>query len=964
MSEQTSNTIKGKIVVSAARVMLAWLLLVVLPIIGSLGAFDFFLAEYAHFTEPDKIAEAFNKLELYKKSLVVENFLESKLSVLKALQPKGNSLAQLEIIKNKIDSLIGGKSLLCVFFNKERQQVKTIQFKPPGMQSITFPPAALLKRQIQFLFQLQIHQPESVSQDKELEPEKFRNALSLQQLFKTIAPITLSTGKVVKNFSIQFGGDLYFIYFEFTGNLVDPAGCLVVLRGQEFSTRFMLQDLKSEFPFCRVVNREMDIVKIEAQPELLNSGISRLNDRILITSSAEQRFIRHVLHGGGVSLLESENRLMPFIQYHLPLTSLQHHLAEMRQLIRIIATILLGISGLYCLLVSFFGVNLATSFKKRIMGTTLLAALFPFTFFAASFYLHLQYDEFLGKITLIQHINTRLSLLNSELDQYFAGLEGTLSIYLQQITRKNFDDDAAIMRLFETIGKVTPITRISLQKANYSLKKEFENRTSITVSNDSNAAIEDFFPTRTLQLLTEPEPLDRTRQDILKIPGQSIRITLIAKSLISNGSFHALDQAKFLVWMSNYKVVDNEAHGKPVLGLLICRFETSPLLQDFFRQSRFAKSGYQENYGNYLIKYAFFPTERTGSPFIWAGSGNTNIPTMRKGSERQRSETIVSQNAGGSEEFLISKMNHSVPHIALAIAQPLGGSSVFKTSVVVGVGSILYLVLVLVFAGKLLDSFFVSPVIELARSAELIARGSDRWALKLTTGDEFEALNNSFSDMVKGLQQRNMLRNYVSTDAYSDIETAGTQSLIPSGEYREATVIFAAIKDYQTITEGFSPQQTIELLNSFTTIGDNIVKEHHGSIDKILNQTLMLVFRESSDDQESHALRAAKTAIKLADAAKAQNLPGIYAGIASGTVISGKIGSYQGKLDFTVIGNPVNLAARLKAEAADSNTGIIISGSTMRLLKGKGRVQFLRRCSLKGKSREYNIYELCDLREI
>ncbi len=89
----------------------------------------------------------------------------------------------------------------------------------------------------------------------------------------------------------------------------------------------------------------------------------------------------------------------------------------------------------------------------------------------------------------------------------------------------------------------------------------------------------------------------------------------------------------------------------------------------------------------------------------------------------------------------------------------------------------------------------------------------------------------------------------------------------------------------------------------------------------------------------------------------------IYAGIASGTVISGRIGSYTGKLDFTVIGDQVNLAARLKNEALESSSGLIISGSTMRLLKGKGRVNFLRRCSLKGKSREYNIYELYELRD-
>jgi adenylate cyclase len=296
------------------------------------------------------------------------------------------------------------------------------------------------------------------------------------------------------------------------------------------------------------------------------------------------------------------------------------------------------------------------------------------------------------------------------------------------------------------------------------------------------------------------------------------------------------------------------------------------------------------------------------------------------------------------------------------MARPRQVISALNSSLLIGLGSLLYLFLLLFLAGKLLDLIFVAPVIALAGCAEHIARGGDSWPLELSTGDELEELNKSFAGLVTGLQQRNMLKDYVSEDAYSDLTAAETRNLAPGGEYRECTVIFAAVKDVAGITDSSSPQQIVEFLNHFTTIGDRIVKANRGSIDKIINQTLMLVFRENADDEVSHALRAARAAVELAAAVKAVGYTGLYAGIASGTVISGKIGSYQGKLDFTVIGNPVNLAARLKSEAADSTTGIIISGSTMRLLKGAGRVNFLRRCSLKGKAREYNIYELIDLR--
>ena len=962
MSEQSIGMIKGKISIPSSRLLLAWLMLVVFPILTSLIALDYFLGEYAYFSESGKLAEAFNEIETYKDALVVENFLESRLTALKKLTCKTTGPDKLDNLKNQIDSIIGGKSILCVFFDKNRQKLQTRQYQPADLQDIIFPPGALFKRQLQFIHQQQ-KQSGPVNSLHQTKFEQKRIALSMQQLFKTLTPVTIRTERITKNFSAHFGGDLYFIYFDFADDAAQPAGCLTILRGQELPAEFIKNALRREFPYCRVVNREMDIVKCETHPEFLNSGIVRYSDRILITSTADQRFIRHVLHAGGIKIKERENRNIPFLQYHLPLSSMQHHFSGMRHLLRLFAAVLLCISGLYCLHLCLFGAGKASSFKRRIMATTLIAAVFPFTFFATTFYLHTQYNEFLDKINLLQHINTRLLLVKSELEQYFARLEVTLSTCLQQINNTNLNDKDAVMRVFTNLGKEIPVTKLSLQKLDGAITKEFIERASNSGANDSNSALENFFPLRALQLVTEREPLDRTRQDKIKVPGEEIKTSIMGQTLISNGSLYNVDQSKFPVWMANVKITDHQASQASFKGFVISRFEPAPILKDFLQQSHFARSEYQEEYGNYLIKYAFFPTERTGSHFIWPGSGHTNNSSMRKVSEKQRSETIIFRNSSESEEFITSRMDQEIPHIAVALAQKQGSAtSIFNTSAAISLGSIVYLALVLILTGKLLDSFFVSPVIELAKSAEQIGRGSDVWNLHLATGDEFEVLNNSFAGMVKGLQQRNMLRDYVSADAYSDIENSSAQSLAPGGEYREATILFAAIKDYQTITEGFSPSQTIELLNRFTTIGDGIVKQHGGSIDKILGQTLMFVFRESHDDKESHALRAAKTALEIAERSKTERIPGIYAGIASGTVISGKIGSYKGKLDFTVIGNPVNLAARLKTEATESNTGIIISGSTMRLLKGKGRVQFLRRCSLKGKAREYNIYELCDLR--
>lgn len=962
MSDQNTIFIRKRVKVPGYRVFLAWMLLVCLPIIGTFLGLEYFLKEYSFFAESGRLTEAFNTLESFKSAQVIENFLTARLPALAAICPQPADASDPQRLDQAISSVIGGKTILSLYFDQTRQKTISSNFRPADLAGVVYPPAALLKKQLPSLW---IARQPVITGKKQFQTEneaRRRNALSIQQLFKTITPATLSSERVTKNFSAQFGGDLYFIYVEFASATPEIAGCLSVFRGKDLSDNFLHSHLYRDFPQCRIVRRPMNIVKYETQPQIEFSGIRRLHDRIILTAPAEQRYIRHILHRGGVSLVNNSDHNMLFNQYHLPYTTMQHQFAGALPWFRLGATLILGLSGLYCLHFILFGANLNTSFKRRILAMTMASAFFPFAFFAASFYLHQQYDDFLRRINLLQHINTRLTTINSELDHYLSWIEGTLSIYFQQINSGNYTDDQLVLRVFEEIGRVMPVTRLAMQRLTGSVVREFEERSSSDEANDSSEAIQKFFPLKSLQVLREEPPLERTRQDQLQLPGAMLKIAIIGTSLISQGSFFSIEHSELPMWLANTRVVDENDPKRTVQCLLFSRVEPAPLIKTYLSQCRLAATNFEEKNAGYLIRYAFFPIKRTGMPYVWNGSGHTRLGQIQKAASRIRSETSITTGSDGEEEIVINRLNHGMPHNAVAIATPLRVSAAFSNTFIGVAGSLIYIFLVWFLVNRLLDIFFVQPIMAMARCAEQIARGSDSWSLKLKTGDELEDLNHSFAGLVTGLQQRNMLKDYVSDDAFSDIETSGTRNLAPGGEYCEATILFAAIRDYKVLTSEATPAKTVELLNQYISLGDQIVKRHAGSIDKILNQTLMLVFRESPAEIGAHALRAAQTALELAEAARKYLGTGIYAGISSGTVISGKIGSYQGKLDFTVIGNPVNLAARLKSEAADSNTGIIISGTTMRLLKGKGRVNFLRRCSLKGKAREYNIYELCDLR--
>lgn len=962
MSEQKTFFIRQKVKVPGYRILLAWLLLACLPVMASLYGLGYFLDEYSYIAESECLTEAFNTLEAYQNAQVVENFLTARLTELTELKPDATDAANPERLDEAISKILGGKSIICLYFNHNRQKTIMRNHRPDDLKDTVFPPAALLKKQLPFLDSGNRVDSAEKSALLAAGDIRRRNALSIQQLFKTMTPVTFSSEKVAKNFSVHFGGDLYFVYVEFASGTSEIAGFLSVFRGRDFSTDYLHSRLKRDFPRCRTVRREMNIARYETVAAIEQSGIKRYHDRIVLTAPADQRFIRHMLHGGGHQLQNNADRHVFFNQYHLPLSAMHHQFAAFKPWLKTAAALILAVSGLFCLRFILFGVNMTTSFKRRILAMTLASAMFPFAFFATSFYLHQQYDAFLRKINLLQHINTRLATINSELEHYLAWIESSLSLYFQQINSKNLNDDAEIMKVFEAIGRALPVTRLALQRPENALIKEFEERSSVDEANDSSSVVQKFFPKKSLDLLREQAPLNRTRQDQLALPGAILKIALIGTSMVSQGSFFNVEHAGLPAWLSNTRVVDETAPGKPVLGLLFSRVEPAPLIKTYLQQCSMAADNFEEENAGYLIRYAFFPVKRTGLNQVWSGSGHTSLPQIAQAAEKIRSESSATRNQAGEEELLINRLNHGMPHNAVAFATPMRVSLAFSNTLIGIAGSLLYIFLIWFLVNCLLDRFFVQPVMEMAICAEQIARGSDSWPLVLKTGDELDTLNRSFAGLVTGLQQRNMLKDYVSDDAYTDLTANRTSSLSPGGEYCEATILFAAIKDYQTLTADSTPANTVKLLNGFISLGDRIVREFGGSLDKILSNTLMLVFRETAGETTSHALRAAQTALKLAEDAKRDLNIGIYAGISSGTVISGKIGSYQGKLDFTVIGNPVNLAARLKAEASDSSTGIIISGTTMRLLKGKGRVNFLRRCSLKGKAREYNIYELCDLR--
>ena len=970
MSANKTTIIKEKIEIPRFRLWIIWLLLFVFPSFITIIAFNSFNEKYKYFSKTDLIANSFEEIKRYNFLIVPENFMEEQLNKVKRL----NATLPAKDLKNKIDEMLCGESLFCFFFDKAIDE--TINIKSSKCDKILKNiPNTFIKRNLKNILDNSALENDTIKNSKALKNDIVKFGNILQNLFKSITPITIIPNKISKNFSVLCGGELYFVLCLFDNPAKNNFGFFAVIRGREFSFHKMLERLHKSFPEIRIIFKDLDVEKTYYNQEKLYSGIKHTSKGPYIISPTDLKFSRHVLHGGSESLIEGYGHLMPFIEYRIPTERYNEKAYRNNKIISFTALILIIISGIYFLNISLFGFKDKFSFKSKIMILALTAAIFPFSVFTIGIYIIENYNRFIEKTAIQQHAETEIQLATQELEEYLTEIEATVSETGTQISKLLSNQDlkpSALLEYLDKIGKEIPasleilylkpmLKNLEIISFKNKIIKKFPERISESILNEEEDSLSNLLPSTLMKALADEESKkNKERLDKLEIGNEKINSAFIDDALQNVGNITKLDHFINPIWYIIKQLNNTEESNNSVIGIYVVKFEPSPIINSFINNSTIKKKkNFKEIIGNYTINYAFIPTEKSGNVKIWSGSGNISDKDKELCLTKTQTGLI---NLGN--KIIIIKKNQHIPHLAVATITEKQTNTYIYFIIILVIIVLGYLSLILIFASKLLDIMFVEPVMLLASNANAIARGSEKWDVEINSGDEFEDLNNEFKHLVTGLQERNILKSYVSEDAFSDIEETESLKLLPSGEYLEASIVFSAIIDYDKLSSSITPQDSIKLLSNFMSIAEEVSKKYGGSIDKIIGDTIMLVFRENHF-KDSHGLRAAQASLELVKKAKAVNMPKLYTGIASGRVISGRIGSYSGKLDFTVIGNPVNLAARFKTESKNGteDTGIIISGTTIGLMNGKANVKFLRRVSIKGKTRKYNIYELLGIRD-
>jgi adenylate cyclase len=192
------------------------------------------------------------------------------------------------------------------------------------------------------------------------------------------------------------------------------------------------------------------------------------------------------------------------------------------------------------------------------------------------------------------------------------------------------------------------------------------------------------------------------------------------------------------------------------------------------------------------------------------------------------------------------------------------------------------------------------------------------------------------------------------------------------GEKRELTVLFSDIRGFTTYSEKYPPEQVVEILNQYLTAMVEVIFRYQGTVNQFLGDGFMALFG-APIHYPDHAEKACLTALgmvgeleRLFAKWKAEGREGfeIGIGINTGDMVVGNLGSSQ-LFDYTVIGDNVNLGARLEALNKDYQTKfhIIISEATYQQVRERAVVRRLDSVMVKGKTRPVVIYELLGMNE-
>ncbi len=247
---------------------------------------------------------------------------------------------------------------------------------------------------------------------------------------------------------------------------------------------------------------------------------------------------------------------------------------------------------------------------------------------------------------------------------------------------------------------------------------------------------------------------------------------------------------------------------------------------------------------------------------------------------------------------------------------------------------------------------------DLRRGTESVADGDYSVRVPVAATDETGALAQSFNHMAEGLNERERLREafgaYVDPGLAERVLREGSDL---AGEEVEVSILFLDIRDFTEFAEHAEPDQVVALLNELWGLVVPMLLRHGGHANKFIGDGLLGVFG-APDRHPDHADRAVSAALEIAARVREHyaGRVGVGIGVNSGRVVAGTVGG-GGRVEFTVIGDAVNTAARVEAATRETGDEVLITDATReRLTDGWGEFAPRPSVPMKGKTERVGLW--------
>jgi class 3 adenylate cyclase len=258
-----------------------------------------------------------------------------------------------------------------------------------------------------------------------------------------------------------------------------------------------------------------------------------------------------------------------------------------------------------------------------------------------------------------------------------------------------------------------------------------------------------------------------------------------------------------------------------------------------------------------------------------------------------------------------------------------------------------------IFAGGIIVAFLLGimlsrritrPIGALVAASEGVAAGDLTQVLPVTTGDEIGALTTSFNAMIGGLRERQRMHDIFGRFVSPTVaQLVLSHPLDLSGESKLLTILFTDLRDFTTLAEQEDPATVIRALNSYFQIVVEAAERYGGIVNKFGGDSTLVLFGLADDHDDAqasaeaalHAALAIRAGLRDLNAQRAdQQLSPLAAGIGinTGAVVAGLIGTER-RMEYTVIGDAVNLSARIQTLNRKLGSDILISDDTYVALK-------------------------------